>query len=377
LPEVVRQRDPDERHALAELHARQPDAWISLKQRRGELVVHHGGPQAAQEAAMAAWRADVDQVGIEQATGRVAGEAAADRAGRAQRQQLALDLDRMPSVLEPVPDVLRAVHGLEPLWAERTLGADHVDRAAIERARQALATVPRERLEERADQLDARLATFPHNQVVATRREQRLAAVRDELGEAHERIGEQRARLDRLGPLSRLFGRAVHDDAERALANWANRAETLDREAWGLERDVYVDRHEREQWFDRHGDELMEVAAAKLELHRRDGQARERRISDIRRDPPDWVTERLGPRPDDPAARPQWDRAAAHLDDYREAFGHLPAERAPELHDYRQRHAWEQVHDAAAKALELHPERPTVQRPPPRIHRDTGLDLGR
>lgn len=34
----------------------------------GELVVHDGGPQAAQEAAMAAsWRADVGEVGIEQA----------------------------------------------------------------------------------------------------------------------------------------------------------------------------------------------------------------------------------------------------------------------------------------------------------------------
>jgi hypothetical protein len=74
--------------------------------------------------------------------------------------------------------------------------------------------------------------------------------------------------------------------SERALANWANRAETLDQEAWGLEREVYVDRHEREQWFDRHGDELIELAAAKLELHHRDEQARERRINDIRRDPP-------------------------------------------------------------------------------------------
>ena len=39
----------------------------TLKRERGELVVHDGGPQAAQEAAMAAWRADVGEVGIEQA----------------------------------------------------------------------------------------------------------------------------------------------------------------------------------------------------------------------------------------------------------------------------------------------------------------------
>ena len=59
------------------------------------------------------------------------------------------------------------------------------------------------------------------------------------------------------------------------------------------------------------------------------------------------------------------------------AFGNPPTEQPPELCDYRQRHAWEQAHTAAAKALELHPERPTVQRPPPQLHRDIGLDLGR
>ena len=239
---------------------------------------------------------------------------------------------RRASVVEPVPEVLRAVRELEPLWrVERTLGADQVDRAAIDRARHRVANVPRGELEERADRLDTLLATFPHNQVEASRREQRLAAVRDELAEAHQRIGEQHARLDHLGPLSRLFGRTERDDAERALANWTNRAEILNEQAWGLEREVDVDHQEREQWFDGYGDELIEFAAAKLELHRRDEHARERRINDIRRDPPDWATERLGPRPDDPIARPQWDRAAAHLDDYREAFGHLPPEQPPEL----------------------------------------------
>ena len=309
----------------------------------------------------------------------VAGEAAAEVAERAQRQQLALDLDGAPSVVEPVPEMLGAVRGLEPLWrVERTLGADQIDRAAIDRARHRPRQRPARTSSRNAqDRLDPLLATFPHNQVEAARREQRLAAVRDELAEAHQRIGEQHARLDHLGPLSRLFGRTERDLAERALANWTNRAEILNEQAWGLEREVDVDHQEREQWFDGYGDELIEFAAAKLELHRRDEHARERRINDIRRDPPDWVTERLGRRPDDPIARPQWDRAAAHLDDYREAFGNLPTEQPPELRDYRQRHAWEQAHSAAAKALELHPERPTVQRPPPQIHRDMGLDLGR
>jgi hypothetical protein len=319
----------------------------------------------------------LDQASIQHRT-PVAGEAAAERAEQAQRQQLSLDLDRLPSGPEPVPEMLRAVRGVEPLSrVERTLGSDQIDRDAIERALHALADVPREQLDERADRLDPLLETFPHNQAEAGRREQRLAAVRDELDEAHHRVGEQHARFDRLGPLSRLFGRTERDHAERALANRTNRVKTLNEQAWCLEREVYVDHHEREQWFDHHGDELIEFAAARLELHYREEHARERRINHIRRDQPDWVTERLGRRPDDPTARTHWDRAAAHLDDYREAFGNLPAEQPPELRDYRQRHAWEQAHGTAAKALELHPERPTVQHPPPQIHRDAGLDLGR
>jgi ATP-dependent exoDNAse (exonuclease V) alpha subunit len=66
LRAVVRQRDPAERAALAELHGGEPDRWLALKRERGEVVVHVGGPQAAQEAAMAAWRADVAEVGVEQ-----------------------------------------------------------------------------------------------------------------------------------------------------------------------------------------------------------------------------------------------------------------------------------------------------------------------
>ena len=68
LREVVRQRDPAERHRAGRA-ARSAGRTLGSGSngRAGELVVHHGGPQAAQEAAMAAWRADVDEVGIEQA----------------------------------------------------------------------------------------------------------------------------------------------------------------------------------------------------------------------------------------------------------------------------------------------------------------------
>jgi hypothetical protein len=65
LRAVVRQRDVSARDALADLHDGRPDRSIELKQARGELVVHDAGPRAAQDAPMAAWRADVEAVGIE------------------------------------------------------------------------------------------------------------------------------------------------------------------------------------------------------------------------------------------------------------------------------------------------------------------------
>jgi hypothetical protein len=76
-----------------------------------------------------------------------------------------------------------------------------------------------------------------------------------------------------------------------------------------------------------------------------------------------------------PATRKQWDRAAAHLDDYRHAFGNPPGDEPPSRGDYRQRHAWEDVHKDAAKALEMHPERPLAERPPPEHQRDIGLGI--
>jgi hypothetical protein len=567
LRAVVRQRDPAERAALAELHGGDPDRWLQLKRGRGELVVHGGGPQAAQEAAMAAWRADVGQVGVEQAimivrdnqararlndearvwrdaqgelgvriavgglevavgdrviarrndreldldngtrgtiravdlekkaitietdtgedrqlpahyvaehleyayalTGhgsqgatveravvlgrpedftnewsytalsrardpvhvhltaeradrsdrreiapsprertaqeainamraamgrreredlaidqvaprgraRVPGEAAAEANERAQRQQLALDLDG-PAVTERVPEVLRALRGPEPLRAiEDRVGLDVSGREAIEGARQALTDLPRKALAERAERLHELATTFPHHRVEAARRADQLSRIREEQRDAHENVGRHLARLDHLGPLSRVFGRADRAFTEQALANWTERAQESDEQVAELARRVDADRQERAAWFDEHGEEFIEFSAAKVELHTRDRQARERRINDIRRDPPTWVTERVGPRPDDPAAREPWDRAAAHLDDYRHAFGLPPDNEQPSRSDYRQRHAWEDVHKAATEALKMHPERPLVERPAPQLDHDIGLGL--
>jgi hypothetical protein len=568
LRAVVRQRDPAERAALAQLHGGDPDRWLELKRGRGELVVHDGGPQAAQEAAMAAWRADVGEVGVEQAImivrdnqtraalndqartwrdaggelgarievggleaavgdrviarrndreldvdngtrgtiravdpdtkaitietddgefrqlpahyaaehlehayaltahgsqgatveravvvgvpvdftnewaytalsrardpvhvhltaerddrsdrseiaptppdrtadeaieamgaamgrrereelavdqsaplgrGTVPGEAAAEANERPQRQQLALEFDRERAMTDPVPEVLRALRELEPLSdIEHRIGMDQQGREAIERARQKLGDVPRETLAERAERLDAVIKTFPQRRVEVVQRADQLSRLREHQREAHEHIGRELARLHRLGPLSRIFGRHQREFTERALASWNQRAHEYDEQVAELATRVDADRSERAAWFDERGSEFVELAAARVELRDRDDTSRERRIDAIRRDPPGWVTERVGPRPDDPIAREQWDRAAAHLDDYRHAFAQPPRDELPDRADYRQRDAWEDVHKAAAKALEMHPERPLVERPPPQLSHDLGLSI--
>jgi hypothetical protein len=567
LRTVVRQRDPAERVALAELHAGQPDRWVALKRGRGELVVHDGGPQAAQATAMAAWRADVGEVGIQQAVmivrdnqtrtqlnfqarawrdakgelgerievgglevavgdrviarrndreldvdngtrgtvravdldtkaitietdagefrplpahyvaehleyayaltghgsqgatvertvvvgrpedftnewaytalsrardpvhvhltaerrdrsdrseiapsppertveealdamgmamrhreredlaidqvaprGRapVPGEAAAEANERAQRQQLTLDLDR-PAIPEPVPEVLRALREPEPLWAiEHRIGINEQGRDAIERARQKLGDISRETLGERAERLDELVETFPQRRVEAAQRADQLTRLREHQREAHEHVGLELARWDELGPLSRIFSRHQREFTEHALASWTERAQDYDKQVAELAPRVDADRHERAAWFHEHGGKFIDLAAATVELRDRDDNSREQRIDNIRRDPPAWITERVGPRPDDPTAREQWDRAAAHLDDYRHAFGAPPGAELPDRGDYSQRNAWEEVHKNAAKALELHPERPLVEHPPPQHSHDIGLSI--
>jgi conjugative relaxase-like TrwC/TraI family protein len=570
LRAVVRQRDPAERAALAQLHGGEPDRWLALKRARGELVVHDGGPKAAQGAAMAAWRADVAEVGIEQAimivrdnqtraalneqarawrdaqaelaervevgglevavgdrviarrndraldvdngtrgtvravdldtraltieidggqvrelpaayaaehlehayaltghgsqgatveravvvgrpedftnewaytalsrardpvhvhliaepndrsdrseiapnppdrtaqeameamraamgrrerenlaldqivrAGRasVPGEAAAEANEQAQHVQLALDLDRERAVTDPVPEMLKALRGPEPLWAiEYRVGVDAQGREAIERARQKLGDVPREALVEWAEQLDELVKSLPHHRVEAAQRADRLSRLHDEQREAREQVGRQLARLDQLGSLSRIFGRHERELTEEALASWAERAQDYDEEVAALTHQVDADRHVRAAWFQERGGEFIELSAAKVELDHRERQSRERRVNDIRRDPPAWVIERVGSRPHDPTAREQWDRAAAYLDDFRHAFGNPPGDEPPRCSDYRERDAWKEVHKATAKALEMHPERPLVERPPPQLDHDIGLGIGR
>jgi len=93
---------------------------------------------------------------------------------------------------------------------------------------QTLTARPREELTARAERLDALLETFPHRRSEALWRADELTRLRDQQRDAHERIGEQLARLDQLGPLARIFGRSEREFTERMLRNWTQHAAILD-----------------------------------------------------------------------------------------------------------------------------------------------------
>ncbi len=69
LREVMRQRDPGERRALAKVHRGQPDAYLAQKQSAGELVVYcgDGAQRLAEDAAVQRWLDARERFGPEQA----------------------------------------------------------------------------------------------------------------------------------------------------------------------------------------------------------------------------------------------------------------------------------------------------------------------
>ena len=118
---------------------------------------------------------------------------------------------------------------------------------------------------------------------------------------------------------------------------------------------------------------MAELVALEVELADREDRERTDRITTTLREPPGTILQRLGPRPDEPAAREAWDLAAAHLSDYQHAYGELPQDQPPP--GGRQRRTWEEVQRSHADALDRLPDAPddlTVPTAAP----DSGLDLG-
>ena len=220
---LSRAREPVSVHLVAEAPDRTDRAEIAPAR------VPRTGQQAIDAMRAAMGRSEREELAIEQLdreqprTQRapVPAEAAAEAIERSQRAQLSLDLDPASRLVDSVPEVLDAVRGPDPLWTvERRIGLDAQSRVVIERARERLGDRRRDELAARTERLDALLKTFPHSQLEVARRAEKLSSLRNERDDAHERVGQQRARLDALGPLTRIIGRRERGLLEYGLPTW-------------------------------------------------------------------------------------------------------------------------------------------------------------
>jgi conjugative relaxase-like TrwC/TraI family protein len=217
---------------------------------------------------------------------------------------------------------------------------------------------------------------------------------RTQLEETELRIGQTNHQLDTLGffkrhgsegddlrgQLERLQSQHAYVDGlySRTVQNIANERAANDPVAW----------------IDRHADDIRYLRALEQELLVRDRRAERQLIVAAQIDPPDHITAVLGPRPENHAARPAWERGVAAIETYRHrhhippdhersALGPAPDRTRPDP-DFRD--AERAVHRARTELGladdTLRPERAAIpdriSEPPPRdraVSRDHGLSI--
>jgi hypothetical protein len=141
-------------------------------------------------------------------------------------------------------------------------------------------------------------------------------------------------------------------------------------------------------WIDRHADDIRYLRALEQELLARDRYAERQLIAAAQIDPPDHITAVLGPRPENHATRPAWERGVAAIETYRHRHNIPPDHHrsvlgpAPDrTHRSDFRDAEHAVRHARAElGLDaVTPERPTMAdrlSEPPLRERDLGHDRG-
>ena len=209
--------------------------------------------------------------------------------------------------------------------------------------------------------------------------------------ETELRIGQTNHQLDSLGFFKRHGSEG--DDLRGQLERLRSQHAHVD----GLySRTVQEIRNERADndpvaWIDRHADDIRYL---EQELLVRDRRAERQLIAAAQIDPPDHITAVLGPRPENHAARPAWERGVAAIETYRHrhdippdhelsALGPAPSRTRP---DPEFRDAERAVHQARTELGladdTLRPERAAIpdriSEPPPReraLSRDHGLSI--
>jgi hypothetical protein len=227
-----------------------------------------------------------------------------------------------------------------------------------------------EDLRARAEVLRPVLKTFPHDPADARKHARQAGVVDEQRANVRAALDTAREEAESLGRLER---RRRRDEFTRRIDQAQARVDRLDTEHADLQAQVDDERAQTDTWLSANRDALAELVALEAELADRAEDERHARIVATLRQPPDPILQRLGPRPDDPAAREAWDQAAAHLSDYEHAYGQPPEDQPP--HGGQRRRAWEEVQASHADALARSPDAPADVVTPAPEH-DAGPDLG-
>lgn len=174
---------------------------------------------------------------------------------------------------------------------------------------------------------------------------------------------ERARRRDRPVLQQRLAG------TERAVAHYTETAQALD-----AERSALIDEHgDPDMWTADREAQLSRLADVELELHRRDGVRRAEALRMVTVDPPAYVTDEFGNRPEEPTGRRAWDRGARAIESYRQRYGASIAPDQPGLGDRPTERRVRFAHQAASR--EVNRARVTLDRPAVPAP-EVGLDIG-
>ncbi|MDP8942913.1 MAG: hypothetical protein M3N16_02150 [Actinomycetota bacterium] len=235
---------------------------------------------------------------------------------------------------------------------------------------QGLAAWRTEQLAAEAERLGPLLSTYPADAREAERDavEAEQAALRAQAAE--ERLARSQAELAAL----RIWERAPRAELERRIAYQSEVAERLRSEAEARAAQGQIGRQAGDEWMERHGADAAHLVAVERELAERRVAERAATLRELAVDPPDYVVEAIGPRPDGLAGRDEWADAAARLEEYRERFGHEPdLELAPSA-DPVECATWDDLRELVVAAREPPPPPPPAPRELPTLEPELEID---
>ncbi|UGS36114.1 ATP-dependent RecD-like DNA helicase [Capillimicrobium parvum] len=256
-------------------------------------------------------------------------------ASDSQSDQLALD-GTPPT--DPLRDIVRA------------LGQSRAKGLAIDAAAQGeLRTMPDDRLRSEAGHLRSILETAPtaaaHKLDVLTSERSRVAA---EVERSAQTLDQTSAQLAGARWRERRVLRERVAGAHRAAATWRERLAHVD------QRIAQVREHlgDPDAWLDDRRHAIGRLAAVETELARREHTRRIEALRLVTIDPPAYVTQELGPRPEEFTLQRRWDQGARTIESYRQRHGHHLAPDQPGLGPPPRVDRERRVYHAAARRLD-------------------------